>query len=163
LIGALENEGFTVIGADELLPDFLMPKGVLGSIVPDAGHAADMNAAMQAAKDLGARDLGQAVVVSNGQVIIEEDSHGTDDMLRRLAEQQNRGGVLAKALKPDQERRADLPTIGPDTISNAHAAGLNGVVIEAGNAFLLDRPGTVARADALGLFLIGTDAAGLWQ
>ncbi len=163
LIGALETEGFTVIGADELLPEYLMPIGVLGAIRPSAVNAADINTAILAAKALGAKDLGQAVVVTNGQVVIEEGRDGTDAMLRRLAQSSNSGGVLAKALKPGQERRADLPTIGPDTITNAHAAGLSGVVIEAGNAFLLDRPGTVSSADRLGLFVIGADAAGHWQ
>ena len=163
LIGALENEGFTVIGADELLPDYLMPKGVLGAIQPSAQNTTDINTAILSAKALGARDLGQAVVVANGQVMIEEDRDGTDAMLRKLVQRNNSGGVLAKALKPGQERRADLPTIGPDTIANAHAAGLAGVVIEAGNAFLLDRPGTISSADSLGLFVIGADAAGHWQ
>lgn len=163
LVAALEGEGFNVIGADELLPEYLMPKGVLGNIMPGAPETADINTAIMAARDLGARDIGQAAVASNAQIIIEEDADGTDAMLRRLADRKNTGGVLAKTLKPGQERRVDLPTIGPDTIVHAHAAGLAGVVIETGNAFLLDRAGTVNKADQLGLFLIGADAEGHWQ
>ena len=83
--------------------------------------------------------------------------------MRRLADRRNTGGVLAKTLKPGQESRVDLPTIGPDTIIHAHAAGLTGVVIEAGNAFLLDRSETINKANELGLFLIGADAEGNWQ
>ncbi|MEX0695819.1 MAG: UDP-2,3-diacylglucosamine diphosphatase LpxI [Rhodospirillales bacterium] len=163
LVAALEAEGFTVIGADTLLPDYLMPKGVLGHVNPGALETEDINAAIRAARDLGARDIGQAVVVHNAQIIIEEDADGTDAMLRRLTERKNTGGVLAKTLKPGQERRVDLPTVGPDTIAHAHAAGLTGVVIEAGNAFLLDHIETVNKADDLGLFLIGADAEGHWQ
>lgn len=163
LVAALEGEGFTVIGADELLPDYLMPKGVLGNRAPGTAEATDINTAIKAARDLGARDIGQAVVASHAQIIIEEDAAGTDIMLRRLADRRNTGGVLAKTLKPGQERRVDLPTIGPDTIIHAHAAGLTGVVIEAGNAFLLDRSETINKANELGLFLIGADAEGNWQ
>jgi DUF1009 family protein len=46
---------------------------------------------------------------------------------------------------------------------NARAAGLSGVVIEAGNAFLLDPEGTRKAADDAGMFLLGADADGSWQ
>lgn len=162
LIAALEAEGFRVVGADQLLPELLMPHGVIGSVRPDADDASEIAAAMAAAKALGGRDEGQAAVVRGGTVIAEEGRGGTDAMLRALAEAGNQGGVLGKALKPGQERRADLPTIGANTIDNAHAAGLSGIAVEAGDAFLLDRAATVARADALGLFLVGVDAQGKW-
>ncbi len=163
LIKALESEGFDVVGADELLPDFLMPKGPVGSAMPDETQNADIALAMKAAKDLGARDAGQAVVVRHGEVISKELADGTDAMLGRLASLNNSGGILAKAMKPGQERRADLPAIGPDTVINAHAAGLDGVVIEAGNAFLLDRDGTARMADEKDMFLVGVDTEGNWQ
>lgn len=63
------------------------------------------------------------------------------------------GGILFKAPKPDQDRRADLPVIGPGTAEGAAAAGLDGIVIEAGGVMVLDRAKTVARCDELGLFL----------
>jgi DUF1009 family protein len=60
-------------------------------------------------------------------------------------------------LKPGQERRADLPTIGPQTIRNAAAAGLRGVAFEAGSTILAERDAAVAAADTAGLFLLGLD------
>jgi len=63
------------------------------------------------------------------------------------------GGLLYKAPKPGQDRRADLPAIGPETVRGAAAAGLEGIAIEAGGVMVLDREGTVAAADAGGLFL----------
>lgn len=63
------------------------------------------------------------------------------------------GGVLFKAPKPGQDRRADLPAIGASTPDSVAAAGLSGIVIEAGGVMILDRAKTVARCDALGLFL----------
>ena len=65
--------------------------------------------------------------------------------------------MLVKLVKPGQERRADLPTIGPETIRDAAAAGLRGVAFEAGGTILADRAATVAAADAAGLFLLGLD------
>jgi len=63
------------------------------------------------------------------------------------------GGILFKAPKPGQDRRADLPVIGPSTPDGVAAAGLHGIVIEEGGVMVLDRAKTVARCDALGLFL----------
>ncbi|TIX70325.1 MAG: LpxI family protein, partial [Mesorhizobium sp.] len=61
--------------------------------------------------------------------------------------------------KPGQELRADLPSIGPQTIEAAHAAGLAGIAVEAGRSLVLEGPTVVARANALGLFVIGLPAA----
>ena len=63
------------------------------------------------------------------------------------------GGVLAKAPKPGQDRRVDLPAIGPGTVDRAAAAGLEGIVIATGGVMVLDLAETIARADAAGLFL----------
>ncbi len=163
LVKALESEGFDVIGADEIVPEYLVPRGLLGTVSPTEESTEDIPQALRAARALGERDEGQAAVVLGSNIIAEEQSDGTDAMLRRLAESKNAGGVLAKALKPDQERRVDLPTIGKQTIENAHAAGLSGIVVEAGNAFFYEREEAIALADHLGLFVIGVDADGAWS
>ncbi|MFC3118072.1 UDP-2,3-diacylglucosamine diphosphatase LpxI domain-containing protein [Jhaorihella thermophila] len=60
---------------------------------------------------------------------------------------------MFKAPKPGQDRRADLPAIGPETIRGAAVAGLNGVVIEAQGVMVLDRAEVIAECDRLDLFL----------
>jgi DUF1009 family protein len=65
------------------------------------------------------------------------------------------GGVLVKVEKPGQERRTDLPTIGPDTVTVAQQAGLRGIAVEAGATLVLDRDEVIRRADAAGLFVVG--------
>ena len=97
-----------------------------------------------------------------------EAIEGTDALLARCAvlRREGPGGVLVKLVKPDQEARADLPVIGPDTVRAAAEAGLAGIAIEAafgtgkgsapGHAgtLVVDRAATVAAADAAGLFLL---------
>ena len=163
LVRALESEGFDVIGADEIVPEYLVPRGLLGACVPNDDAITDIAHALQAARALGQRDEGQAAVVRDANIIAEEDASGTDAMLRRLLDAQNNGGILAKTLKPDQERRVDLPTIGVRTVENAHAAGLTGIVVEAGNAFFYEREEAIALADKYDLFVIGVDADGTWS
>jgi UDP-2,3-diacylglucosamine hydrolase len=63
------------------------------------------------------------------------------------------GAILCKAPKPQQDRRVDLPTIGPGTAMRAADAGLDGIVIEAGGVFVLDQPAVLRILDEKGLFL----------
>ncbi len=63
------------------------------------------------------------------------------------------GGILFKAPKPGQDRRVDLPTIGPATAMRAAEAGLDGIVIAAGGVMVLDQPQVVAILDKMGMFL----------
>ena len=143
-IKILHEEGFSVIGAHTILSEALGPKGLLTQAAPDAAAMAD---------------IGQGCVVQGGLVLAVEAAEGTDAMLLRCGAlaRSGPGGVLVKLVKPGQDRRADLPTIGPQTIRNAAAAGLRGVAFEAGGTILADRPALIAEADAAGLFLLGLD------
>lgn len=159
VIKILGEEGFRVLGAHEILQAALGPKGVLSRAEPDAQAMADIDRGVAVARALGVADVGQGCVVQLGLVLAVEAVEGTDAMLARCAPlaRAGPGGVLVKVLKPGQDRRVDLPTIGPDTIRNAAAAGLRGVAFEAGATILVERETTIAAADAAGLFLLGLD------
>lgn len=150
------REGFRFVGVHDVMPELLAPEGVLGTIAPDDNDQPSITEAVHAARDLGAKDLGQAAVARGNRVIALEDRAGTDAMLDSLkGNAEAQGGVLAKMLKPGQETRADLPTIGVTTIEYAAEVGLKGVVVHAGGALIINRPDVVAAADRLGLFLVG--------
>ena len=157
VVKVLGLEGFSVVGAHDILTEALAPPGVLGRHAPDPQAMADIERGIAVARALGSADVGQGCVVQHGLVLAVEAIEGTDAMLARAAglSRAGPGGVLVKVSKPGQERRADLPTIGPVTIANAAAAGLRGVAFEAGAALIADRAATIANADELGLFLIG--------
>lgn len=156
-IHTIEAEGFRVVGAETLLHDMLAPVGPLGRILPDAAALADIVIGLAAAREHGARDRGQAVVVQAGRVLAKEADAGTDDLIARVKSLQAKGpgGVLVKTAKPGQERRADLPTIGPRTVSACATAGLSGIAIEAGSTILIDRDAIAVSADHAGIFVIG--------
>ena len=63
------------------------------------------------------------------------------------------GGVFFKAAKAGQDRRIDLPTIGPRTVRLVAAAGLSGLALERGGVLVLEREAVAALLDAHGLFL----------
>lgn len=160
VVRVLGEEGFRVIGAHEVLTEAVGPSGLLGTAAPDAQAMADIRRGVQVARALGAVDVGQGCVVQQGIVLAVEAYDGTDAMLARAAglARPGPGGVLVKLVKPGQDRRADLPTIGPRTVEAARGAGLRGVAFEAGGTLITDRAATAAAADAAGLFLIGLDA-----
>ncbi len=155
----LEGKGFRVCGIQEVMEGLLAPAGAFGRVSPDSAGARDVTEGMKAARDLGARDLGQAVLVRSGAVIAREGPDGTDAMLMQSAGLlAGGGGVLVKMRKPQQDMRIDLPSIGPDTVRLAVKLGLTGIAVEAGNALVVDFPEVVRAADEAGIFVVGVDA-----
>lgn len=155
----LGEEGFHVLGAHEILTEAVGGAGQLGRVAPDAQALADIERGRLVARALGGVDVGQACVVQAGIVLAVEAIEGTDAMILRAGElrRPGAGGVMVKLVKPGQDRRTDLPTIGPGTIAAAAAAGLLGIAFEAGGTLLTDRDTTIAAADGAGLFLLGVD------
>lgn len=149
VMAIIEEAGFAILAAHEAAPELVMDEGVpVGSIPPSAG--ADAAAGDAALAEMGAADLGQACVARDGAVIAREDEAGTDALLARAG---LAAGLLFKAPKPGQDRRADLPTIGPATAEAARDAGLRGIVIEAGGVIVLDQPRVLALLGEAGMFL----------
>lgn len=157
IVAELESEGFRVLGADEVMGSLLTPAGPLTRTVPDPLAEADIRRGIEVARELGRLDVGQAAVVQEGLVLGVEAIEGTDRLLERCAglRRPGPGGVLVKVRKVTQDRRVDLPTIGPATVAGAVRAGLRGIAIEAGESLIAERARTLADADAAGLFIVG--------
>jgi UDP-2,3-diacylglucosamine hydrolase len=155
VVRVLEEEGFEILPAQSILRGILPEVGQLGAHAPGAQAMEDIRRGIAVVRALGAVDVGQGAVVQQGLVLGVEAIEGTDALLARCGglRREGPGGVLVKLVKPGQDRRVDLPTVGPTTIAGA-AAGLAGIAIEAGGTILVDRASTVAAADAAGLFLL---------
>jgi len=163
IVRILREDGFAVRGAQEILHAALAPAGLLSRAAPDAQAMADISRGLAVLGLLGAADIGQACVVQQGIVLAVEAAEGTDAMIARAGTLARPGArpVLVKRAKPGQDRRVDLPTIGPATIAAAAAAGLAGLACEAGSTLIADRAGLLARADETGLFVLGLDPQSL--
>ncbi len=159
IVAELEADGFRVVGADALGSGLLATAGpIAGGAVP-ADAWADVRRGVAVARALGAVDVGQAVVVQAELVLGVEAAEGTDALLARCAalKREGPGGVLVKGRKPGQERRVDLPTIGPDTVRGAAAAGLRGIAVEAGHTLVADLDGLERAAAEAGVFVVGVE------
>lgn len=163
VLGLFEQEGFEIISPQEVCADLMMTEGLIGHVPMTETHRNDALQACKIAAAIGSLDIGQGAVVARGVTLAVEAQEGTDAMLTRLlalppelrGTSDARVGVFAKLIKPDQDIRVDLPTIGPETVRRAAEAGLAGIVAEAGGAFIIDRAVVVALADEAGVFIAG--------
>ena len=159
----IEQHGFRMRGAHEVAPEILVPEGVLGRTQPTARARADIDVGLGYLRAAGPFDVGQAVVVADRHVLAVEAAEGTDAMLDRVAQLRAAGrirsglgnGVVVKAPKPAQDRRFDLPSIGPKTIEGAARAGLGGVAVAAGETIIAEAEAVVAAADRANIFVVG--------
>lgn len=161
LIKEIESEKMKVLGIHEIMPDLLLPSGVLTKKKPDKQALADIKRGVQAAIKLGELDIGQSVVVQQGLVLGLEGIEGTDELIRRCGTYKRKGdgGVLVKLRKTTQDMRVDLPTIGVNTVENAHKSGLRGLAVHAENALIADQTAVIKLANKYKMFLIGINPA----
>ena len=166
VIKIISTLGAKVIGAHEIAPGWLATTGPLGGQKPAEEDLKDIRGAAEAALALGKLDVGQGAVSVGGRIVALEGIEGTDAMLARVAALRAEGrisprrkGVLVKLCKPQQDIRADLPTIGIETVENAKKAGLAGIAVEAGRALVLDREAMLKAADEAGIFVCGIDTS----
>jgi UDP-2,3-diacylglucosamine hydrolase len=161
--GVAESGGLRVVGVKDVAPELFVPEGVLGTQRPSARDNGDIDHALKLIATLGPFDVGQAAVVADGHVIAVEAAEGTDHMLARIAELRRLGrvstppqvGVLVKAPKPGQDRRFDLPSIGPRTIELVAGAGLAGLAVTAGSTMIAEAQVAIAAADRERIFVVG--------
>lgn len=159
VIEIFEEQGFEVIGAHELLAGLTCGEGHWAGPAPSADSLRDAERAADIVLALAPVDVGQGAVVEGGICLGIETIQGTDAMLAVVAQTQQNlrgrtGGVLLKAAKRGQDLRIDMPAIGPDTVAEIAAAGLSGVVIEAGKVMILEREKTLQAFESAGIFLI---------
>ncbi|NVO14014.1 MAG: UDP-2,3-diacylglucosamine diphosphatase LpxI [Rhodoplanes sp.] len=162
----LEDDGCRLLGAHQVAPDILAGEGLLGGRSPNARDEADIALGLALLAAQSPFDVGQAVVVANRYVLAVEAAEGTDRMLARIAELRDAGriklprgvGVLVKAPKVGQDRRFDMPTVGPNTIDGVARAGLAGLAVAAGGVIVAEPQEVARRAAAAGVFAVGLAA-----
>jgi DUF1009 family protein len=161
-----ERNGFRIVGAHEIAPDILVKEGNLTIRQPNDLQRASIDRGLALLNAIGPFDVGQGAVVINQNIVAVEGIEGTDAMLGRVRDLRAAGritamigeGVLVKAPKPQQDRRFDLPAIGPKTVRGAAEAGLAGLAVVAGQTVVAEPEALVREADRLKVFVIAIGA-----
>jgi hypothetical protein len=152
----LDEEGVPITDPTPFLSDRLAPEGVLGRHAPTEEEWADARYGLELARGIGRLDLGQTVVVKDRVALAVEALEGTDACIRRGGELARSGGfVVVKAVKPEQDRRFDLPAVGPDTVEALREACGRVLAVEAGATLIMDLDRMVEKADKARIALVG--------
>ena len=154
----LDEEGCPIIDPTPYLADRLATPGVLGKHAPTDEEWADARYGLELARGIGRLDLGQTVVVKERVALAVEALEGTDACIRRGGDLAKSGGfVVVKAVKPNQDRRFDLPAVGTETIETIRDAGGRVLAVEAGATLVMDAERMVAVADKARIAVVGLE------
>jgi DUF1009 family protein len=159
VLGAIADElatgGVILENSTTYCQDHLAEAGVLTRHRPSTRAQADIEFGWDIAKKLGELDIGQAVIVKEGDVIAVEAIEGTAQMIKRAGQYCRKGGwTLIKTSKPKQDMRFDVPCVGAETIRDMAQHGGKNLVVEAGKTIIIDKPEALALADELGIAVI---------
>jgi len=153
--GVLEEEGMELVPPQSFAQGLLTPAGVLTRRKPDEREWSDLRAGARLARELGRLDIGQCIVLREGIVAAVEALEGTDAAIRRGCDLGGAGCVAVKVMKPGQEERVDLPSVGPDTIRVLSKGEGVCLGVEAGKSLFFDMETTLEIADRHGVAIVG--------
>lgn len=154
-----ERKGLRIVSATQLLPKLTAPEGLLAGPPLTQAQRRDVSLGIEVCRALGVADVGQSVVVQGGHVLALEAVEGTDATIERgAALARQRGGVVVKLAKPQQDTRFDLPAVGPATIQLMQELELSVLAVEAGKALLIDAADLLRLADRAGISVVGVTA-----
>lgn len=123
----------------DFVPELLVKGGTLTRQGPSSNERKDIEFGWHIAKQIGAMDIGQSVVIKGRAVIAVEAIEGTDKCILRAGQLCRAGGfTVVKVAKPQQDMRFDVPTIGMGTMEAIAEAGGRVLAIEAGRTIIVD-------------------------
>ena len=151
----LARDGITLLDSSVFLKSSLCPVGVLTNRTPSAMEQEDVRYGVQVARTMASMDVGQTILVKRQVVVAVEALEGTDAAIRRAHGLAGSGGVIVKVAASNQDRRFDLPVVGPETMKVLRETGAACLAVEAGVTLLLDRLSLIAEANQAAISLVG--------
>jgi DUF1009 family protein len=148
LVKEFAGEGIGVLDQTQFIRQLMPAAGVLTKRQPTPDEEADMVFGLDMARKIGGLDIGQTVVVKHKAVMAVEAIEGTDACIRRGGQLGRGKGVVAKAAKPQQDLRFDVPSVGPDTLAAMIEINAAALIIEAGKTLLVNRQKVIEMADS---------------
>ena len=156
IVAAFEAAGFPVISCANFLSDVLAAEGHLAGPAMSDRDREDMLCGREILSVTLPLSFGQAVVISARAVVAVEAMEGTDRMIRRCGPLLGgAAGVVVKMMRPDQDDRFDMPTVGPDTLTAMADNGLTALALEANRTIILDKKRFTSLAAELSISVEG--------
>jgi len=152
----LQGEGVTLIDSTTHIKEHLASAGTIGSVQPTARQTNDIAFGWPLLCETASLHIGQSIAVREGDVLAVEAIEGTAALIKRAGELcKRKGWSLLKTAASDHDMRADVPSIGTETIAQCGAAGCGCIALGANNVILLDKPAVIDAANIAGISIIG--------
>lgn len=157
VINFIEKEGFSVVAPDKIATHIVLSKGVNTNAKPTDAVMKDIKVGVKILRGVAEFDVGQALVIQSGLVLGVEAAEGTNELIKRCGQikQSGDGPLLIKMCKPNQDRRIDLPCIGPETVQMAYEYGFAGIAAEHAVTLVMEYDETLKLANKYKMFLYG--------
>ena len=153
LIKILAEHKIKVIKSNFYNPELTLQKGNYTKITPNKKELIEIKKGISSLNKLNAHNHTQALVIRNNSIIAKENSRGTKKMLQSIIKSKYNQGILIKFPKKKQDLRADLPTIGLDTIKDCKKANLKGLVLKGNQNIFLDKAKSIIFANKNNIFI----------
>ena len=153
LIKILSEHKIKVIKLNFFNPELTLSKGTYTKIKPDRFEKLDIKNGIDFLNKLNAHNHTQAIVLRKSKVIAQETSKGTQRMLQGVKKNKISQGMLIKFPKKKQDLRADLPTIGLDTLKDCKKSKINGIVLKSNQNIILDKKKCISFANKNKMFI----------
>ena len=152
----LLTSGVTLIDSTTHIHQHLAGSGVLGSVAPTPMQSADIEFGWPLLGQTVDLHIGQSIAVREGDVLAVEAIEGTEALIDRAGGLcKAKGWTLLKTAASDHDMRADVPSIGVNTIEQVAAAGCRCIAVGSDRVILLDAPAVIAAANEAGVALVG--------
>lgn len=152
----LGANGITLIDSTTYIPDHLATEGVIGAVEPTRQQHAAIEFGWPLLTQTVELDVGQSIAVREGDVLAVEAVEGTDAMIERAGSLcRARGWTLLKTASAGHDMRADVPSIGVETIENLARAGGGCIALGVGRVILIDKPRVIEAANKAKVAIVG--------
>ncbi|MDA9877135.1 UDP-2,3-diacylglucosamine diphosphatase LpxI [Candidatus Pelagibacter sp.] len=153
LIKILKENKIKVIKSNFFNSELTLKKGNFSKMKPDKLDLISIKKGIKSLNSLNAHNHVQGLVIKNNTVIIKETSKGTKKMIQSINTFKKPGGILIKFPKKKQDLRADLPTIGLDTLKDCKKANLKGIVLKSNQNIFMDKIKCISFANKNKIFI----------
>lgn len=153
VLAELARHNLQVMKQDDILRGLLVKPGVLMGTLTDAINR-DIAYGMSMALAIAHADIGQTVVVKDGMVLAVEAIEGTDACIRRGIELGGGNVVICKTARTDQNKKYDLPTLGPASLATFKSGDVAAIAWHSHCTLIAELETFVQRAAALEITLV---------
>ncbi|MDB4081770.1 UDP-2,3-diacylglucosamine diphosphatase LpxI [Candidatus Pelagibacter sp.] len=153
LIKILSENKIKVIKSNFFNPELTLLKGNFSKTKPNKFDLINIYKGIKSLNKLNAHNHVQGLIVRESSIIAKETSKGTKKMILSISKSRKRYSILIKFPKQKQDLRADLPTIGIDTLKDCKKVNIKGVVLKANQNIFLDRKKCIDFANKNKMFI----------